>query len=138
MSEETKNSDKEIKLSKTAEEIISKVEKMTVLELNQLVKALEEKFGVTAAPSVAFAPAAPNVKEETKEKAVVNVILTTSGSNKIAVIKAVREINQNLGLKEAKDLVESTPKTVLEGVKREEAEELKKKLEEAGAQVEFK
>lgn len=139
MSEETKQ---DIKLSKAAEEIISKVEKMTVLELNQLVKALEKKFGITAASSFAFAPAAPDVKEETKEetkeKAVVNVILANSGSNKIAVIKAVREINQNLGLKEAKELVESTPKTVLEGIKREEAEEIKKKLEEAGAQVEFK
>jgi len=130
-----------VKLNKTAVEIISKVENMSVLELNQLVKALEEKFGVTAAAPVAVASSATpteEAKEKVEEKAIVAVVLTSMGTNKIAVIKAVREINQNLGLKDAKELVEAAPKTVVEGIKREEAEEFKKKLKEAGASVELK
>jgi len=134
------------KLSKKAQEILKAVEEMSVLELNELVKALEEKFGVTAAVPVASVSAvAPGETPATEagvagagEKATFDVILVAAGENKIAAIKAVREINQNLGLKEAKELVESAPKPVLEGAKKEDAEEAKKKLEAAGAKVELK
>lgn len=135
------------KLSKKAQEILKAVEGMSVLELNELVKALEEKFGVTAAAPVAPAVAAVPGEVATPgaegvptagEKAAFDVILAAVGENKIAAIKAVRQINQNLGLKEAKELVESAPKPVLEGAKKEEAEEAKKKLEAAGAKVELK
>ncbi len=148
MVEETtkKEEKKEIKLSKKAEEILKAVEEMSVLELNELVKALEEKFGVSAAPMSAAVPAAGVVVAgaggangaPVEEKAAYDVILTDSGATKIAVIKAVREINQNLGLKEAKDLVDAPPKPIMEGAKKEEAEAAKKKLEEAGAKVELK
>ncbi len=124
------------------EEIISVIEQMTVLELSQLVKALEERFGVTAAPvAVAAAPgaapgAAPAAAPE-EEKTEFDVILSEIGPNKIQVIKVVRELTQ-LGLKEAKDLVESAPKAVKEGVSKEEAEAAKAKLEAAGAKVEIR
>jgi len=132
---------KETKLNKTQQEIIEKVEKMSVLELADLVKALEDKFGVKAqmpmaavtGPVTANAAAAP-----AEEKDSFDVILSSFGSNKIAVIKAVREINPTLGLKEAKDLVEAAPKPVKEGASKQEAEEAKKKLEGAGAKVELK
>ena len=126
--------------------LIGEIEKLSVLELNELVKALEEKFGVTAmAPAVA-APAAAGSAPATAEEGeaapqgqtTFNVVLTEAGANKISVIKMVREINQSLGLKEAKDLVESTPKEVITGVNKETAEEAKKKLEEAGGKVELK
>jgi large subunit ribosomal protein L7/L12 len=128
------------KLSK--DDLITSIEEMSVLELNDLVKALEEKFGVTAAAPMAMAaPAAGAAAAEgeapAEEQSTFNVILATSGANKISVIKAVREINQNLGLKEAKDLVDSAPKPVVEGVNKETAEEAKKKLTEAGATVEL-
>lgn len=128
------------KLSK--EDLVVAIEEMSVLELNDLVKALEEKFGVTAAaPMVAAAPVAGAASAEgeapAEEQSTFNVILANSGANKISVIKAVREINPNLGLKEAKDLVDSAPKPVAEGVSKEAAEEAKKKLTEAGAQVEL-
>ncbi len=135
---------KEVKLSKKAEEVMKAVEGMSVLELNELVKALEDKFGVSAAPAPVAVAATPVTAEgaaegsEAVEKSNYDVILTAAGDQKITVIKAVRKINQNLGLKEAKDLVESPPKPVLEGAKKEEAEEAKKKLEEAGATVELK
>lgn len=118
--------------------LIKEIEKLSVLELNQLVKALEEKFGVQAmAP--APAPSAPAAKEEKKEeKAVVDLVLKAAGKNKIAVIKTVRQVKPDLGLKEAKDLVEGAPKVLLKEVKKEEAEEAKKKLEAAGAEVELK
>jgi large subunit ribosomal protein L7/L12 len=123
----------------TSEEMISAIEEMTVLELNTLVKALEEKFGVSAqAPVMAVAAAAgaaPAAAEE--EKTQFDVVLSSAGDKKIAVIKAVREIT-GLGLKEAKDLVEGAPKAVKEGVSKDEAGQLKAKLEEAGAQVEVK
>ncbi len=127
----------------TKDELISSIEEMSVLELNDLVKALEEKFGVVAAApaAVAAAPAAgapAEGGEAAEEQSTFDVILAASGANKIAVIKAVREINQNLGLKEAKDLVDQAPKPVLEGVNKETAEEAKKKLTEAGATVELK
>ena len=135
---------KEVKLSKKAEEVMKAVEGMSVLELNELVKALEDKFGVSAAPAPVAVAATPVTAEgaaegsEAVEKSNYDVILTAGGDQKITVIKAVRKINQNLGLKEAKDLVESPPKPVLEGAKKEEAEEAKKKLEKAGATVELK
>lgn len=119
--------------------IIKEIESLSVLELNQLVKALEEKFGVQAgavAP-VAGQPTAP-AAEKKEEKAVVDLILKSSGKNKISVIKTCREVKPDLGLKDAKDLVEGAPKVLLKEVKKEEAEEAKKKLEEAGAEVELK
>jgi large subunit ribosomal protein L7/L12 len=123
----------------TKEEIIAVVKNMTVLELADLVKALEGEFGVTAAPmavaAAAGAPAAAAAAEE--EKTEFTVILKEIGENKINVIKAVREVT-TLGLKEAKDLVESAPKPVKEGVNKDEAAATKKKLEEAGAKVEVK
>lgn len=128
----------------TKEQIIEAVEKMSVLELNELVKALEEKFGVQAMPQVVAAPAvaasqATGATEAPAEaqQTVFNVILSAVGDKKIQVIKVVREITK-LGLKEAKDLVESAPKPVKEGVSKEEAEQIKAKLEEVGATVEIK
>lgn len=123
------------------DEIISVVEKMSVLELSELVKALEEKFGVSAAMPmmVGAMPAGDSAEEGEKkeEKTTFNVELTSGGGQKIQVIKALREIT-NLGLKEAKDLVDAAPKVVKEGVSKEEAEEMKKKLEETGATVTIK
>ena len=126
------------------ENIIKEIEGLTVLQLNELVKSLEEKFGVSAALSAAQAPLSGAAGQtegkegKTEEKAEYDVILAAAGDQKIKVIKAVRELNQNLGLKEAKELVESAPKTILEKAKKEDAEEAKKKLEEAGAKVELK
>lgn len=123
--------------------LMEQIEKLTVLELADLVKALEEKFGVSAAPvAVATAGTGAAAKPEGEEQAsgqtTFNVILTGAGTNKISVIKMVREINQTLGLKEAKDLVESAPKEVIAGANKQTAEEAKKKLESAGATVELK
>lgn len=123
----------------TIEEIISEIENMSVSQLVELVKALEEKFGVSASMPVAVAapvagPAAAAPAEE--EKTSFDVILKEAGAKKLEVIKVVREIT-GLGLKEAKDLVESAPKPIKEGVTKEEAEELKKKLEEVGAVIEL-
>ncbi|MDR2527976.1 MAG: 50S ribosomal protein L7/L12 [Synergistaceae bacterium] len=127
----------------TREELINAIGEMTVVELSELVKALEEKFGVSAAaPAMAIpmmampgAGASASVEEEKTE---FDVIYKAPGANKVNVIKAVREIISGLGLKEAKDLVENPPKPIKEGVSKEEAEELKKKLVEAGAEVEIK
>ncbi|MFA7201526.1 MAG: 50S ribosomal protein L7/L12 [Candidatus Paceibacterota bacterium] len=116
-------------------DIIEKVESMTALELADLVKALEEKFGVTAAMPVAAAGAGAGAGAA-EEKSAYTVILKEAGEQKINVIKVVKEIT-GLGLKEAKDIVDGAPKAVKEGVKKEEAEELKKKLMEAGAVVEL-
>jgi large subunit ribosomal protein L7/L12 len=133
-----------VKVSPKLEKIIAEVEKLSVLELADLVKAMEDKFGVSAvtavaaAPSISGAPQAGANGAGAEEKSEFNVILAASGANKIAVIKAVREVKPDLGLKEAKDLVEAAPKELLSGVKKEEAETAKKKLEEAGAQVELK
>jgi large subunit ribosomal protein L7/L12 len=124
----------------TREEIKEAIKSMTVLELAQLVKDLEEEFGVSAAAMVAAAPAAGGAAGATapvEEKTEFDVILANPGANKINVIKVVREIT-SLGLKEAKDLVDGAPKPVKEGVSKEEAEKIKKKLEEAGATVEIK
>lgn len=120
--------------------IIESIEKLTVLELSKLVKALEEKFGVTAqAQVVAAGPvsAAPSEAAPVEEKTEFNVILAVAGAKKIQVIKVVRELT-SLGLKEAKDLVDTAPKPVKESVSKEEAESIKAKLEEVGATVEIK
>lgn len=119
--------------------IIEEVEKLTVLELADLVKAIEEKFGVTAQVlQTAVAGPVPAAAEPTEEQTTFNVVLTNAGANKISVIKAVREVVPTLGLAEAKTLVESVPKEVLTGVNKITAEEAKKKLEAAGATVELK
>ena len=123
------------------EELISAIESMTVLELAELVKALEEKFGVSAAAPVAVAAgpaAAAAPAEAAEEKTEFDVILKDVGAEKIKVIKVVREVVPGLGLKEAKDIVEGAPKTLKEGASKEEAEAMKKKLVEAGATVEVK
>ena len=121
----------------THEELIKAIEEMTVLELSELVKELEEKFGVSAAAvAVAAGPAAGGAAAA-EEKTEFDVILAEAGANKVSVIKAVREIT-GLGLKEAKDMVDGAPKAVKEGVSKAEAEEAKKKLEEAGAKAELK
>lgn len=126
-------------VSKDLEAIIEKIEKLSVLELADLVHALEDRFGVSAAaPMAVGAPTAAAVSSEpVEEKTSFNVILVSAGANKIGAIKAVREIVQTLGLKEAKDLVESAPKPVLEGVNKATAEEAKAKLTAAGATVEL-
>ena len=131
----------EVQVSKKLADIISEIEKLSVLELADLVKALEDKFGVSAAAPVAVAGAAPAAgggEAAAEAKDSFDVILASGGSQKIAVIKAVREIDPNLGLKEAKDLVDGAPKPVKEGVNKAEAEEAKAKLEAAGATVELK
>lgn len=122
------------------QDLVEKIEKLSVLELAELVKVLEDKFGVSAAPAVAVVPAAVAAGEDAsaaEEQTSFSVELKAAGDQKINVIKAVREIT-GLGLKEAKDLVDAAPKIVKEGVKKEEAEEIKKRLEEAGATVGLK
>ncbi|MGA1597435.1 MAG: 50S ribosomal protein L7/L12 [bacterium] len=126
-------------MSITKDQVVEFISNMSVLELSEMVKELEEKFGVSAAAAaVAAAPAAGGAAPAAaEEKTEFDVVLTEAGDKKINVIKEVRTIT-GLGLKEAKDFVESAPKTVKEGVSKEEADELKKKLEEAGAKVEIK
>lgn len=114
--------------------LIDSIEKMSVLDLHELVKTLEKKFGVSAAAVASAAPAAGPAAEE---KSTVTIHLKSSGTQKIAVIKVVKEV-LGLGLKEAKDLVDAAPSNLKEGVKKAEADDIKKKLEEAGAQVELK
>ncbi len=121
----------------TKEEVISFIENMTVLELSEMVKELEEKFGVSAAAPVAAVAAAGPATAPAEEKTDFDVILTGFGDQKIQVIKVARAVT-GLGLKEAKDLVEGVPKAVKEGVSKDEAEEIKAKLEEVGATVEIK
>ena len=139
--EKSENTPKKTSQSKNVEKIMDAVKKMTVVELAELVKALEEEFGVTAAaPVMAVAGAVPGAQAApaAEEKTDFNVMLTSFGSNKIQVIKVVRAIT-GLGLKEAKDLVEAAPDAaVKEGALKEEAEDIKKQLEEVGATVEFK
>lgn len=120
--------------------ILESIEKLTLLEASELVKAMEEKFGVSAAAPVAVAVAAPAAGEAAGGEEVsseVTIVLASAGANKIAVLKEVRAIT-GLGLKEAKDLVDAAPKPIKENVKKEEAEAIKKQLEEAGATVEIK
>ncbi|MDM8142556.1 50S ribosomal protein L7/L12 [Megamonas hypermegale] len=121
----------------TKEEIMQAIEEMTVLELSELVKAMEEKFGVSAAAPVAVAAAPAAGAAAAEEKTEFDVVLASAGDKKINVIKVVREVT-GLGLKEAKALVDGAPKAVKEGVSKEDAEALKAKLEEAGATVELK
>ena len=123
----------------SVESILESIEKLTLLEAAELVKAMEEKFGVSAAApvAVAAAPAAAGAAPAADEASEVNVILASAGANKIAVLKEVRAIT-GLGLKEAKDLVDGAPKAIKEGVKKEDAEAIKKQLEAAGATVEIK
>ena len=122
----------------THEEIIAAVESMTVLELADLVKAMEEKFGVSAAAPVAVAGVAGAAAAAEEEKTEFDVVLKEAGNEKIKVIKVVREVVSGLGLKEAKEIVESAPKTLKEGVSKEEAEKIKAQFAEVGATVEIK
>ena len=121
----------------TKEQIMEDIESMTVLELSELVKALEEKFGVSASAPVAVAAAAPAAAAAAEEKTEFDVILASAGASKINVIKVVREVT-GLGLKEAKELVDGAPKAVKEKISKADADALKAKLEEAGATVEVK
>lgn len=123
----------------TIEQIVNAVSELTVLELSELVKAIEDKFGVTAAAPVAVAAASPAAPAEpAEERNEFDVELTEAGPNKIAIIKALRELDQTLGLAEAKGKVDSAPVVLASGVNKEEAENMKKKLEEAGAKVTLK
>ena len=124
-------------MSEKIEKLVEEVKTLSVLELSELVKALEEEFGVSAAAAVVAAAPAAGGAAAAEEKTEFTVALAEAGANKIAVIKAVREIT-GLGLKEAKDLVDGAPSTVKENVAKEEAEAMKAKLEEAGAKVELK
>ena len=130
-----------VTLSKAAQGVLDAVSNMTVLELSELVKAIEDKFGVVAAAPVAVAgvaaPAGGDAGEDAGASGTVDVILASAGDKKIQVLKVVREIT-GLGLKEAKDLVDAAPKPVKEGIEKDEAEALKKQLEEQGATVEIK
>ena len=130
---------KTVEVPEKFKDLVGAIEKLTVVELAELVKVLEEKFGVPAqAPMMAAAPAAGAAgAAAAEEQSSFNVELTAAGSNKIGVIKVVREVTQK-GLKEAKDLVDGAPKIIKEGATKEEAADLKKKLEEAGAQVTLK
>lgn len=125
-------------MAATKEDVVSFIDSMTVLEMSEFVKELEEKYGVTAAaPAVAIAAPVDGGGAAAEEKTEFDVVLTAAGDKKIQVIKEVRTIT-GLGLKDAKDLVEAAPKAIKEGVKKEEAEEIKKKVEEAGGTVEVK
>lgn len=127
----------EIKLSEKLQKIASEIETLTVVEMAELAKYLEEKFGVSAMP-VAAAPVASGAAPAAEEKTSFTVVLTAAGDNKLGVIKAVREILPNLGLMDAKKLVESAPKDLLVDVKKPAAEEAKKKVETVGGKVELK
>ena len=123
-------------MSEKTDKMLEEIDKLTVVELSELVKGIEEKYGVTAA-AVAAPAAGGAAGEAAAEKTEFDVVLTEAGGNKIAVIKVVRDVT-GLGLKEAKDLVDGAPKTVKEGAAKEEAEEIKAKFVEAGATVELK
>lgn len=126
-------------MSDKLQKIVDQISELSVLEVAELVKALEEKFGVTAAPvAMAAAPQSASGGAPVEEKTEFNVVITDAGANKIGVIKAVREIKTDLGLVEAKNLVEKTPATLIENAKKEDAEAAKAKLEAAGAKVELK
>ena len=143
MSQDTMEKKASVQLSPKLEEVAKTIEGLTVLELADLVKGLEERLGIQASVPMAAgmvtagAPAAGAATQAKEEKTTFDVVLKEAGANKITVIKEVRAAT-NLGLKEAKDLVEAAPKTVKEGATKEEAEDLKKKLEAAGAKVELK
>ncbi len=140
MSEEKKEegTTENVEVPKKFKSLVEEIEKMSVLDLAEFVKILEDKFGVSAsAPAMMAAPQGNGQEEAAPEKDSFDIEISESGSNKINVIKAVREITE-MGLKEAKDLVDSAPKVLKEEVKKEEAEEIKAKLEEAGAKVTLK
>ena len=124
-------------MSLTKEQILDAIAEMSVMDVVGLIEAMEEKFGVTAAAPVAVAAAGPAESAAAEEKTEFDVVLGSFGDNKVAVIKVIRAVT-GLGLKEAKDLVEGAPSTIKEGVSKEEAEGMKKQLEEAGAKVELK
>ena len=125
-------------MSDKVQKLVDQVSELSVLEVAELVKALEEKFGVSAAPVAVAGAAVAAAAAPAEEKTEFDVVIADAGANKIGVIKAVREIKPDLGLVEAKNLVEKAPAVVLEGAKKEDAEAAKKKLEEAGAKVELK
>ncbi len=127
----------EVNVSANLKKIIEQIEKLSVLELSELVHALEERFGVSAAPTMMAGAAPAAAGEPAEEQTTFNVVLADGGANKISVIKAVREIVPTLGLTEAKGLVDTAPKPILEGVGKEAANEAKAKLEAAGAKVEL-
>ncbi len=134
---------KEVKLSKKVESLVADISKLSVIELSELVNALQDKLGVSAAAPVATAAAptaaaAPAEKAAGAAKPTQTVVITAAGENKINVIKAIREIDQNIGLKEAKDMTEKLPTEILKEVKTEEAKEAAEKLKTAGATVELK
>lgn len=139
MAEENKETTANVEVSEKISNIMEAVKALSVIELNDLVKALEEEFGVSAAAMVAAAPGAAGAAggDSAEEQSTFDVILKDSGSSKIKVIKVVREIT-GLGLKEAKTLVDEVPKPLKEGVEKEEADEIAAKLKEVGATVEFK
>lgn len=124
-------------MSATKEEILESIAQMSVMDVCDLVKMMEEKFGVSAAAPVAAVAAAPGGEAAVEEKTEFDVVMKSFGSNKVAVIKAIRAIT-GLGLKEAKELVESAPSTVKEAASKDDAENMKKQLEEAGAEIEVK
>lgn len=124
-------------MSENIQTIIDTIKGMTMLELNELVKTIEEEFGVSAAAPVAVAAAGGAAGGAAEEKTEFDVVLADAGASKLGVVKVVKDI-AGLGLKEAKDLVDNAPKTIKEGVSKDEAEEIKTKLEEAGAKVEIK
>lgn len=138
--EDTKDEKKEVEVPEKFKKIVDEISKMSVLDLSELVKILEDKFNVSSAmPMMTGAPAAAGeaAGEGASEQTTFNVELTAIGENKISAIKAIREITQ-VGLKEAKDMVDNAPQLVKEGASKDEAEEMKKKLEEAGATVTLK
>ncbi|MCK5021618.1 MAG: 50S ribosomal protein L7/L12 [Candidatus Pacebacteria bacterium] len=136
--EETTEEKKDVEVPAKFKSLVEEIEKMSVLDLAELVKILEDKFGVSAAaPAMMMAGAAAGAGEAVEEKDSFDVELTDAGSSKIAVIKAVRAITE-MGLKDAKDLVDAAPKVIKEGVKKDEAEEIQKKIEEAGGKVTLK
>ncbi|RAP37669.1 50S ribosomal protein L7/L12 [Candidatus Marinamargulisbacteria bacterium SCGC AAA071-K20] len=137
MTEVTEKKEAAPEVSEESKKIIESIEGMTVLELSKLVKVLEDKFGVVAAAPVAVAAGSASDDDADAGPSTVSVIITGAGDKKIQVLKAVREIT-GLGLKEAKDVVDNVPKAIKEGIEKEEAESIKKQLEEQGAQVEIK
>lgn len=141
MSDDKKTAEekKSVEVPAKFKDLVASIEQLSVLDLSELVKILEEKFGVSAAAPMMVAPVAAAAGDagEAEEKSIFDVELVSAGATKIAVIKVVREVTA-LGLKEAKDLVDGAPKIVKEGLKKEDAEAMKKKLEDAGAQVTLK
>ncbi len=128
---------KDVVVPEKFKDLVSKIENLSVLDLSELVKVLEEKLGVSAAAPMMATAAVPVAAEAAEEKTAFDVELTDSGANKISVIKVVREVTQ-LGLKEAKDLVDAAPKVVKEGISKADAESVKKKIEEAGGKAVLK